>query len=316
MDGDFILKVLITGGAGFIGSHVTDVMLSAGYSVTVVDNLVTGSRNNLRREAELIALDICDEEIDSIFSQVKPQIVIHLAAQTSVTRSMSNPYVDAKTNVTGTLRILDNCVKHNVQKIIYASSAAVYGTPVTLPINEEHPLQPLSFYGLSKLTPEKYIELHHSLFNIPFTIFRFANVYGPRQDAVGEGGVVSIFLSKLMKQQTPIIYGDGEQTRDFIYVKDIAQAILAAITSGSGGCYNLSTGTASSINSLLRLACSIVGSPFEPQYYPARQGDIIHSILDNTRAKQNLNWQPVYSLETGLMETHEFFRVPMDGLIP
>lgn len=296
------MNVLITGGAGFIGSHVSDLLLEEGYSVTIVDNLSTGSILHLNREAEFVAADICDEGMDAIFQRVRPHIVIHLAAQTSVTKSLIDPLDDAKTNVAGTLRILDNCVKHHVKKVIYASSAAVYGIPIALPLNEDHPLQPLSFYGLSKLTSEHYMKLYHSLHGLQYTILRLANVYGPRQDAAGEGGVVSIFLSRLLNRLTPAIYGDGEQTRDFIYVKDIAHAIFAAIGRGDGGCYNVSTGAATSINSLLRLACSVTGSPYAPEYYPARRGDIVHSILDHSLASERLNWLPAYSLEAGLIE--------------
>ena len=219
------MNILVTGGAGFIGSPIVDKLIDNEHNVIVVDNLSTGTINNVNKSANFIQGSIIDREfIESIISKYKPDCVIHHAAQIDVQRSIEDPTFDCDTNIRGTLNILNSCVKNNVSKIIYASSAAVYGNPNYLPIDENHSINPMSYYGISKFTPEMYIKVYSNMFDIKYTIFRYSNVYGPRQVSKGEGGVVSIFIDKMLMNQSPYIYGDGQHTRDFIYVKDIANA--------------------------------------------------------------------------------------------
>lgn len=301
------MNVLITGGAGFIASHLVDSLLHAGHQVSVVDNLSTGNYDYLPPNAELFQTNILDEQLDRAFMACRPQIVFHHAAQIDVQTSMKKPDFDAMTNIVGTLKVLECCRKYGVKKIVYASSAAVYGVPELLPITEDHRKKPISFYGVSKFSPERYIELFSDLYGLDYTILRYSNVYGIRQDPKGEGGVISSFLSKLLLRENPTIFGDGEQTRDFIYVKDVVSANIAAITKGYRGTYNISCNSQLSVNRLLQLMCSIMDRPFEPQYESPREGDIIHSRLDNTKAIHDLRWRPSHDIESGLTETINYY---------
>jgi UDP-glucose 4-epimerase len=297
------LKVLVTGGAGFIGSNVVDLLLASGHEVVVVDNLATGREGHLNPRAAFYRLDIVQDALARVLAAERPQVVIHHAAQISVPTSMRDPAFDAKVNVVGTLRLLEACVRHGVDKLIYASSAAVYGNPDYLPVDEVHPIRPISAYGVSKYTPELYIRLFSQQHGLRYTILRYANVYGIRQDPQGEGGVVSIFVDCLLSGRRPVIFGDGEQTRDFIYVKDVAAANLAALSGGDGGTFNISRNERTSVNQLLQTMADILGRDVEPEYAPPRDGDIVHSSLDNRRAIAELGWTPQYNLEAGLRET-------------
>lgn len=302
-------KVLVTGGAGFIGSHIVDKLLELGHEVMVVDNLSTGHRVNLNPAADFVKMDILDETLADTFSRFGPEVVIHHAAQVAVTQSIRFPLHDARVNIMGTLNVLDACQKSGASKLIYASSAAVYGMPESEMLAESHTIKPLSFYGISKHTPEHYIETYAKLVGLDYTILRYANVFGGRQDAQGEGGVVSIFASKLIGNERCTIFGNGEQTRDFIYVKDIVSANIAVLTKGGGRIMNISGGKATSVNDLLRTMCHITGKPFAPLYLPARPGDIQDSVLNNSLAVKELGWTPQYSLYNGLLETLEYERL-------
>ncbi|ULL19023.1 NAD-dependent epimerase/dehydratase family protein [Paenibacillus sp. H1-7] len=301
------MNILITGGAGFIASHIVDRLVGHGHVVSIIDNLSTGNMDELSDFASFYHCSIMDDEIESIFQKVQPEVVFHHAAQIDVQTSLSQPVLDAEINILGTIKLLEQCKKYGVRKIIYASSAAVYGTPEYLPVDERHPVQPLSFYGISKHTPEHYIEVFSKLSDLDYTILRYANVYGIRQDPRGEGGVISIFVNKLLEGRTPIIFGDGEQTRDFIYVKDIVEANIAALEKGSKGIYNISCNEQTTVNQLLKVMSEICNMPFEPQYLPPRSGDIIHSCLDNSAAKEELGWKPKYTLAEGLKETCDYY---------
>ncbi len=303
------MKILVTGGAGFIGSHIVDRLVLEKFKVIVVDNFSSGKRENLNQLAKVNQCDITNSiKLDSIFEVVKPEVVIHHAAQISVQHSLNYPNNDANVNVIGTLNVLQKCVKHSVKKIIYASSAAVYGDPKYLPVDEEHPLNPLSPYGISKHTPEHYISMFNELYGLDYTILRYANVYGPRQDAEGEGGVVSIFVDRILQQKPISIFGDGCQTRDFIYVEDIADANLLAIKNGSREVINISTNSQTSVNELLKVL-SVINSTFiEPDYQLIRLGDIRHSYLDNNKAQNKLSWQPRYTLFEGLDRTLRYYK--------
>lgn len=302
------MKILVTGGAGFIGSHLVEALIENGHTVGVLDNLSAGRLSHLHPDARFYEGDIKDHDFDKSFGRFAPNIVFHLAAQVDVQTSLKRPAFDADVNITGTLRVLEACKEYGLAKLVYASSAAVYGYPEFLPVSEEHRIQPLSFYGISKHTPEHYIRTFSELYGLDYTVLRYANVYGERQDAHGEGGVVSIFTNRLLKGETPVIYGDGEQTRDFIYVKDVVAANLAALQRGGKGIYNVSGNRRTSVNALLRLMCDISGTPFAPEYRDARTGDIVHSCLDNARAKRDLDWEPMVSLVDGLKATIDYVR--------
>lgn len=301
------MKVMVTGGAGFIGSHIVDALIESGHKVHVIDNMTTGNPEFVNPKAVFHPVDITGDRLGAVFEEAKPDIVIHHAAQIDVQTSINQPLFDAKVNILGTIALLEQCREYGVSKLIYASSAAVYGPPDYLGVDEQHPLRPISFYGISKHTPEHYIEAFAQLYGMDFTILRYANVYGIRQDPKGEGGVVSIFLDRLLQGQQTVIFGDGEQTRDFIYVKDIVSANLAAIERGSRGIYNIGRNQQTSVNELLKLMSELCGKPFAPQYMPQRTGDIIHSRLDNTAAKEQLGWEPRFTLRSGLSETIKYY---------
>jgi len=296
------MRVIVTGGLGFIGSHLVDILVVHGHEVLIIDNLSSGNFKNRNPHAKFIEMDIRHPEINNIFEEFKPEIVYHLAAQIDVQKSISDPLMDANCNISGTISILECCRKSNVQKIIYASSAAVYGNPEYLPVDEKHPVKPLSFYGLSKFTPESYIQLYANQFEFKFTILRYSNVYGERQASNGEGGVVSIFTKLLKSGKTPIIFGSGEQTRDFVYVKDIASANLAAMTRGNNEVLNVSTNQPVSVNKLLQNLCYELRCDCKPIYLDSRVGDILHSVLNNQKIIDILGWEPKYTLDQGLSE--------------
>ncbi|MGI6596325.1 MAG: NAD-dependent epimerase/dehydratase family protein [bacterium] len=298
------MQVLVTGGAGFIGSHAAEACIEAGYEVVVVDSLVRGKIENVPDKATLFKLDIATDsssELQEIITNFGVKVVIHQAAQVDVSVSMLRPALDASVNILGLINVLEACRNTGVQKIIYASSAAIYGEPMSLPIKEEHTISPTSPYGLSKYIGERYLVLYRQLFGLDYTILRYSNVYGPRQDASGDGGVVAIFAHKLLEDINPIIYGSGEQTRDFIFVEDVARANVLAVVRG-GHVLNISSGKQTSINELYFSITRILGSSVSPHYYPARPGDIEASCLDNSRAREVLGWEPKYSLLDGLNE--------------
>lgn len=301
------MKIIVTGGAGFIASHIVDALVEEGHKVAVLDNFSTGSRDHLNDGADNVQADILSPDAAALFRRFEPEAVIHHAAQIDVQTSLSQPLLDAQVNILGTIAMLELCRELGVRKFVYASSAAVYGTPHYLPVDEKHPLRPLSFYGISKHTPEHYIEAFSALYGLDYTILRYANVYGIRQDPKGEGGVVSVFVDRLLNNRTPAIFGDGEQTRDFIYVKDIVSANLAALRKTGSGLYNISRNEQTTVNALLRTMCDLLGHPFSPEYREPRAGDIVHSRLDNRAAIAELGWKPVYGLREGLKETCDYY---------
>jgi UDP-glucose 4-epimerase len=301
------MKVLVTGGAGFIGLHFVEKLLKEKMEVVIVDNLSSGIKERVPKSATFYEIDIENLSIENIFAFEKPDYVVHLAAQVSVPFSMKNPYADCLANIAGTVNLLQNCVKYNVKKFIFASSAAVYGEPAYLPIDEDHPQHPISFYSLSKQTSEQYIKLYTKHFGLDHSILRFANVYGPGQNAHGEAGVISIFLNSIFSQTPPIIYG-GEQTRDFVYVKDVADGLFSALHNGRNCTFNLSTNTETKINELLILMLKKVNTNLNPVIKPQREGDIGQSRLDNTKSLTELQWIPRYTLDRGLQETIDMYQ--------
>jgi UDP-glucose 4-epimerase len=302
------MRVLITGGAGFVGSHIADACLDRGYDTYVLDNLSTGRKRNLSPKAELIQADIATADLETILSKIKPEIIFHQAAQVSVPLSIKQPLQDQQVNIQGTIKLLEAARMANVRKVIYASSAAVYGNPVYLPVDEKHPIQPISFYGISKYVPELYLKTYMDLYQLPFTALRYANIYGPRQVAHGEGGVVAIFTDRILRGEAITIQGDGEQTRDFIYISDIVEANLAAIERGDGGIYNIGTGVQTSINQLAQALETAAGHPIEKKNAAPREGDIRDSYFNPDLAMRELNWLPKVSLVEGLQKTIASYR--------
>lgn len=302
------MKVLVTGGAGFIGSNIVDCLVEQGYQTVIVDNLSQGKAENINQGAIFYQVDISSPLINKVFKKEGITHVIHHAAQIDVQQSLEDPLFDIKNNIIGTVNLLECCRKYNVKKIIYPSSAAVYGEPDYLPLNECHPLKAISPYGISKHTPEHYLRSYQELYDLDYTIFRYANVYGPRQDPKGEGGVISVFVGKMLAGERPIIFGDGKQSRDFIYVRDIVEANLKALSEAGGEILNISSKTQVTVNELYQLINKILASDLEPVYQKERKGDIRHSYLDNSRARAVLEWEPLYDLSSGLKETLAYYR--------
>jgi len=309
------MKVLVTGGAGFIGSHVVDLLVQSGCRVSVVDDLSTGRFENINPRVNFYKHDIRDQYMEETLVREKPEAVIHLAAQADVQRSLKAPRADAEINILGTLNLLTACAVCGVGKVVYASTAARYGNPCRLPLDESHPARPQSPYGVSKYAVEHYLRVYREVYGINYTVLCYANVYGPRQDASGEGGVVAIFIDRLIKGESPHIFGDGEQTRDFIYVKDVAAANMAALSRGGEGVFNVGTGAGSSVNHLFRELKKITGSALEPVYQPPRPGDITPSYLANENTCASLGWRPRYSLVEGLRQTVAFYQKKAGGLL-
>ena len=304
------MKVLVTGGAGFIGSHVVDAFVAAGHEVAVIDNLATGKRSRLHAAAALHVVDLRSQRVAEVFEREKPAVVAHLAAQAAVPRSVKDPVFDASVNVLGSLNLLDCCRRFGVRRMIYSSSGgAGYGDTDVIPTPEDHPARPTSPYGISKVTVEMYVSAWASLFDVSGVSLRYANVYGPRQDPDGEAGVVAIFCHRLLTDQTPIINGDGEQTRDYVYVDDVAAANLLALEHPEVvGSLNVGTGVETSVNELHRVLARAAGRPVPPTHGPAKPGEQRRSCLAPAAAKRRLGWTPRVSLHEGLVRTLEFFK--------
>ncbi|MDR1701871.1 MAG: NAD-dependent epimerase/dehydratase family protein [Sporomusaceae bacterium] len=300
-------KVLVTGGAGFIGYHVVKTLLAKNYQVVVLDNLSTGLKSNVPNAAKFIETDILAAEIPAIFAAEKFDHVIHLAAQTMVPFSLKQPEKDAEINILGTLKILNAAKNTGVKRLVFASSAAVYGDLAAIPLQEDALTVPTSFYGLSKLTVEKYLALYYQLFGLNYSVLRFANVYGEKQGEGGEGGVVSIFVRQIEKDAPLTVFGDGGQTRDFIYAGDVAEAVCATLNAPPAKInrvYNVSTQQQTSVNDLTRLLTAAAGKDVQINYQEPRPGDIYHSMLDNSSLSSMLNWRPEVDLAAGLKKTY------------
>lgn len=298
------MKAVVTGGAGFIGSHLVDALIAQGASVHVIDNLCTGRADHVHPRAVLHELDIRSEEAKNCILALQPDVVFHQAAQVDVAKSIRNPVEDAAVNIGGTVNVLEASVQAGVKKLVYASSSAVYGEAAAELLTEKESTSPISFYGISKLTPELYIRVFHHLYGLPYTILRYANVYGPRQTAKGEGGVIAIFLDRIRSGHPLLVHGDGEQTRDFVFVQDVVHANLAAAQQGDGMTLQVGTSLRTSVNELVALLQAIHGQPLNVQHQAERPGDIKHSWLSHEQATRHLQWLPQYDLRTGLRETY------------
>ena len=302
------MKVLVSGGAGFIGSHTVDFLIKQGAEVVIVDDLSRGKKENINPAANFYPIDIRSRDIKDLLAGEPVEYAIHLAAQIDVQSSLKEPLFDASVNILGTLNLLEACLQSGVKKVVYASSAAVYGEPCYLPVDEKHPVKSQSGYGLSKQVAERYLALYKALHGLDFSVLRYANVYGPRQDAAGEGGVVAVFADKLLKGDVPEIFGDGEQTRDFVFAADVARANFLALQKAPGACMNVSTGEETTVNHLYRTFQDLLGEEREPRYARARPGDINKSFLANHLIKEILNWEPEVTLKEGLRLTLEYQR--------
>jgi UDP-glucose 4-epimerase len=302
------VKALVTGGAGFIGSHIVDALLAAGHDVAVVDDLSRGQRSQVAPAARLHVVDIRDAALHGVLRDERPEVVFHQAAQIDVRRSLAEPLLDTGINVMGTVNLLQGCVDAGVRRVVFASSGgAMYGDTEVIPTPEEHPALPASLYGAAKACGEVYGGVFAQLYGLEFVSLRYANVYGPRQDPHGEAGVVAIFVRKLLAGEAPVVNGDGAQTRDYVYVGDVVAANLLA-ASGTVAAYNIGTGRETDVNALcasLREAC---GAAVDAVHGPAKPGEQRRSCLDASRAKRLLRWEPSVSLEDGLGRTVRWFR--------
>jgi UDP-glucose 4-epimerase len=300
---------LVTGGAGFIGSHLVDQLLTEGYRVVIVDDLSTGKLKNLNPAATFHHADITHSSVQEVFNRERPDLVFHLAAQVSVTDSTKDPIKDGEINVIGTLRLLEAARRSGVDKFIYSSTGgALYGDPAVTPCTEQTPIAPLSPYGLSKYLAEQYVELYRRLYHLNYTILRYGNVYGPRQDPHGEAGVVAIFTQAMLEGRQPQIFGTGEQERDFVYVGDVVDANILAIEQGDDSAFNIGTGQGTSVNRIFELLQSIIHYRRDATRRSPRQGEVYKINLECSKAYRGLEWSPKVGLEEGLQQTVEFFR--------
>jgi len=303
------MKVLVTGGAGFIGSHVVDLMVEAGHDVVVVDNLSTGRMSNLNSNAKFYQVDIRSPELEKVIEAERPEVIDHHAAQMDVRKSVADPVYDADINILGGLNLLNLAVKYNVRKVIYISSGgAVYGEPVYLPCDEKHPVQPLCPYGATKYMLELYLYMYKQTYGLDYSVIRYPNVYGPRQDPAGEAGVVAIFTGLMLKDKPLTIYGTGEQVRDYVFVRDCARANVMLLSKGSGQVFNLGYGIGTTVNQIFAGLKSITGYGKDAIYGPARAGETFQIYLDATHAKKELGWEPTIPLHDGLSKTVDYFR--------
>jgi UDP-glucose 4-epimerase len=307
--GGIKMKVMVTGGAGFIGSHVVDMLIGSGHEVVVVDDLSTGRQSNLNSQAKFYQVDIRSPQMREIFELERPEVISHHAAQMDVRRSMKEPIFDADVNILGSIKLLELAREFGTRKFIHISSGgAAYGEPVYLPCDEDHPVRPLCPYGASKYTFELYLYMYKENYGQDYTVLRYPNVYGPRQDPHGEAGVVAIFSGQMLQGQSVTINGNGEQVRDFVYVTDCAKANLLALKAGSGQVYNLGFGVGTTINEIFQHLREITSYPNQANYGPAKVGETFRIYLDASRAKRELGWEPTFTLHEGLTHTVEYFK--------
>lgn len=304
------MKILVSGGAGFIASHIVDAFIDEGHSVVVLDDLSSGFEKNINQKAKFIKANIYDKTIEKLFESEKFDVVNHHAAQMDVRRSVADPAFDATTNILGTINLLQNSIKYSVKKFMFASTGgAIYGEQDYFPADEKHNTQPKSPYGISKLAVEKYLYFYHSEYNLNYTILRYANIYGPRQNPFGEAGVVAIFSTKLLKGEQPIINGHGKQTRDYVYVGDVVKANLLTMNDKSSDIYNVGTGIETDVNELFAILNNITNANKEKKHGPAAAGEQLRSVITSDKLFNKFGWKPATRFEDGLAETVRFFKI-------
>ena len=303
------MKILVTGGAGFIGSNIVDELIEKKHKVVIVDNLATGNIKNVNKKAKFYKVSVCDKKkIDEIFKKEKIDIVIHHAAQLDVRKSVEDPCFDADVNIKGALNILEACKNTKVKKIIFASSGGtIYGECGTKAPDEKSFANPLSPYGVAKLSVEHYIKAYSALYGLKYTILRYANVYGPRQDVNGEAGVVAIFIGRMTANKEVFIFGNGKQLRDYVYVKDVVSANIKSLTKGNNEIINIGTQKTFSVNQLVKELSVITNYKNKPVFKPKRNGELFKSFLNISKAKKVLNWEPEVSIKEGLKNTVNYF---------
>jgi UDP-glucose 4-epimerase len=302
------MKILVTGGAGFIGSHITDAYIKAGHEVVIIDNLSKGSKKNINPQAKFYELDLLDPKVENVFKNENIQAINHHAAQSSVERSVSDPAHDANTNIIATLQLLQLAVAYLIENFIFASTGgAIYGDQAPVPASEEAPCNPSSPYAISKLSIEHYLKFYNKVHNLNCVTLRYSNVFGPRQDPYGESGVIAIFCNRLIENKAPLIFGDGKQTRDFVSVFDVVSANLLALDSDSSGIFNVGTGIETSILSLTEALVRLSGKNLEIQFGPPRQGEPRRSAIKYDKFKKHFSWEPNISFDAVLLETYKSF---------
>ncbi len=310
------MNILVTGGAGFIGSHIVDNYIENGHNVIIVDNLSSGYKSNINKKAIFYKLNICNKKLENVFKKHRIDIINHHAAQVDLRYSLSNPREDAKINIEGSLNLFQNAVKYNVKKIIFASTGgAIYGEQVRFPANEKHRTNPISPYGIAKLTVEKYLDYFYKIFGLNYICLRYSNVYGPRQLPKGEAGVVAAFCKKIIKGEQPIINGKGTNTRDFVFVNDVVNANLLALKYQKNVTLNIGTGKETSINDIFRLINNYFGNKIKEKHGNEIPGEQKRSLLDNRLAKLLLKWKPNYNIEEGIEITCKHFKENYPKLI-
>ena len=309
------MRVLVTGGAGFIGSHIVDALIERGHEVAVVDDLSTGTCENMNPKTRFYQLDICDKRIEEVLRREQPEIVSHHAAQVNVWKSTEDPIYDATESILGSLNLLENCVRLGVKKIIYASSGgAIYGEPEYLPVDEGHPIKPVSQYGVSKYAVEVYIQLYSLQRGLGYVILRYGNVYGPRQNPHAEAGVVAIFTKQMLYGEQPTIFGRGDKTRDYIHVSDIVEANILAMEYGRNGVYNIGTGVETSDHEVFDILAQALGYKGKSRYTPARRGEIYRIALDVTKPQRELGWRAKIPLIEGISSTVTYYKAQFESL--
>ncbi|MFN3286623.1 MAG: NAD-dependent epimerase/dehydratase family protein [bacterium] len=303
------MRVLVTGGAGFVGSHVVEVLRAAGHRVAVVDVLDPGRAEFVPEGVPLYRVDVASRQLEEVFQEERPQAVCHHAAQASVAVSVREPLRDAQVNVLGTLNVLECCVRYGVGRVLFASTGgAIYGEPDRLPVSEDHPTRPVSPYGVHKLCAEQHLAAYGHLYGLRWIALRYGNVYGPRQDPYGEAGVVAIFCVAMLEGRQPVIFGDGQHTRDYVYVEDVARANLLALETDVQGVFNVGTGVETPTREIFERVRDATGFSGEPRYAPARPGDVRRICLDIARAERVLGWRPQVTLAEGIARTVAWFR--------
>ncbi len=303
-------KILVTGGAGFIGSNLVDALIERGHEVFIIDNLSTGQKQNINPKAKFFEMDIQAQQVEAIFKATAFDYVFHTAAQINVRKSVEDPMADARANILGGLNILENCKKYKVKKFIFSSTGgAIYGDAEVVPTPETYQTKPISPYGVAKLTIENYLHYYQQVFNLNYTVLRYANVYGPRQNSLAEAGVVAIFITKILKGEQPVINGEGNQTRDYVFVADVVRANLAAMEHEPIGIYNVATEKQTDVNHLFQLiTANFPDKNIEAKHGPAMLGEQMTSCLAISKIKKDLGWQPEIELAGGIKLTVDWFK--------
>lgn len=304
------MNILVTGGAGFIGSHIVDQLITQGHQVIIIDNLVTGQQDLINPAAIFYQEDITNaSKVEEIIQKHQIQIICHQAAQLDVRKSVQDPQYDANVNIIGTINLFEAARKHGVTKVVFASSGgAIYGDTDILPTPETHPTDPISPYGIAKLVMEKYAHYYKTIYNIDYTALRYSNVYGPRQNTQGEAGVIALFISKMLQNQQCYINGDGNNTRDFVYVQDVVEANIQAILGNLSGSYNIATATQTNINQIFDILHQLTNTTITRQHREAKIGEQQHSCLSYDKINQAINWRPQTNFQQGLLQTVEYFK--------